>query len=134
MNDATDLDQLDATIVALLSGRHSWDDDVPMPSSCWADGGPLLEAEEICLDKLYSPGGWDNRGGTWRAYWRGQNGELAEGIGGTMLEAGMRAIVAKHLMCENTPRARIYANLHEEHGGPTVDWAQCAAAIRALKP
>ena len=36
--------------------------------------------------------------------------------------------------CENATRARMFSNLHGESGGPTIDLAQCAAAIRALKP
>ena len=56
-----DDEHLDEAIVALFP-RHDWADDVPMPSTSWADGGPLLEQEDIGLDRNFAPGGWDGAG------------------------------------------------------------------------
>lgn len=90
-----DDEQIDAAILARFP-NYAWEDDVPMPSTCWGDGGPLLEQEDICFDRNYAPGGWDGAGAIWRAYWRGRgHPDFGEATADTMLRAGMLAILRK---------------------------------------
>ena len=93
-----DDDQIDAAIEARFSTR-AWSDDVPMPSTSWEDGGPLLDQENIEFDRSYADGGWGGGGAIWRASWRGSRDAVAA-FSDTMLRAGMLAILLKPMQQE----------------------------------
>jgi hypothetical protein len=65
------------------------------PSTDPRQGIPIIERERIEHDYNYAPGGWDDRGGVWRAMIRGPGRDFWEALGPTQLLASMRCRVAQ---------------------------------------
>ena len=85
-------EELDAAIIKLFPD-WPWGDDVPMPSTDFNDGMPLILAEGVDFSRNTAPGGWDGEGSTWWAFCiPDREGAYSD----SLLRAGMLALLKRY--------------------------------------